>query len=103
MNGRELVDKTIANMDVVAHAQTELRKSTGVRGYPRTESEKQALHVEGSMDRCRRCGDYNPLIIAGLPLATICAPCEAQLKLNEPDAGVMWFADMVAIVNKPKE
>jgi len=64
---------------------------------PRTEIEKQRLHVEASMSRCRRCGDFAPAFpVAGI-LLRLCSDCETHLQKRD---GVMWFAHMVAAISQ---
>ena len=90
-----LVDKTIANMDELLNANKVLEGDGGL--VPRTEIEKQRLHVEASMSRCRRCGDFAPAFpVAGI-LLRLCGDCETHLQKRD---GVMWFAHMVAAISQ---
>jgi len=90
-----LVDKTIANMDELLNANKVLEGDGGL--VPRTEIEKQRLHVEASMSRCRRCGDFAPAFpVAGI-LLRLCSDCETHLQKRD---GVMWFAHMVAAISQ---
>jgi hypothetical protein len=64
---------------------------------PRTEYEKQRLHIEASMSRCRRCGDFAPAFpVAGI-LIRLCDDCEKDLRERD---GIMWFAEMLAKISQ---
>ena len=90
-----LVNKTIANLDELLKANNILQSDGGL--VPRTEIEKQRLHVEASMARCRRCGDFAPAFpVAGI-MISICGDCEQHLKTQD---GCLWFVEMVAKVSQ---
>lgn len=90
-----LADKTIANMEELTTANSAIQGP-----MPRTEYEKQRLHVEASLARCRRCGDFAPAFPVAAPLATICGDCETALKKSD---GCMWFVDMLNEISKGKK
>lgn len=92
-----LVDKTIANMDEMINADKELRALKEGRWPGMKEAEKQRLHVEASLSRCRRCGDFAPAFpVAGI-LTILCDDCEQHLKTQD---GCLWFAEMVAKISQ---
>ena len=92
-------DKTIGNMDEMLAANKRLEETEGEDWHYR-KVEKQRLHVEASMARCRRCGDFAPAFpVAGI-LIRICSACETHLKERD---GVMWFVDLLnAVAQKGK-
>jgi len=96
------VRRTVSNMKALI-AATEAKKIDHLPGepFPRTEGEKQQLHVDASTDRCRRCGDYTPILVADTGPLVICRSCEAELKAS--DGGAMWFTDMLAKLSKAGE
>ena len=88
-----LADKTIANMEELLNANKILESDLP----PHTEMKKQRLHIEASMSRCRRCGDFAPAFpVAGI-LIRLCDHCEKVFKAMD---GCMWFSDMVHAVSK---
>lgn len=90
-----LADKTIANMEELRKANKTLETDEGL--VPRTEIEKQRLHIEASMSRCRRCGDFAPAFPTAGILIRLCDHCEKAFKTVD---GCMWFVDMVHAVSK---
>jgi len=87
-----LVDKTIANMDELYNANKQLTKMEEGPWPGMKEVEKQKLHVEASMARCRRCGDFAPAFPTAGVLIRLCDHCEKVFKAMD---GCMWFADMI--------
>lgn len=91
-----LADKTIRNMEELRKANEKLRQTEGADWNHRA-LEKQRLHVEASMARCRRCGDFAPAFPTAGILIRLCDTCEKVFKHID---GCMWFSDMVAAVSK---
>ncbi len=94
---RELANKTIANHQQLVNAVTRIKRAE-MTGDTRTELEKQQDYVEANLDRCRRCGDGVFPILPTAPLSQLCGDCERSVKAT--DGGVMWFAQLVAEVEK---
>ena len=94
---RALAEKTIANHREIVDAVTRIRLAEK-SGDKRTEIEKQEDYVAANLDRCRRCGDGVHPILPTQPLSLLCGDCERSLKATE--GGVMWFAELVAAVEK---
>ncbi len=88
----DIVDKIIANADVMFAAQKQLQ---GARVL--TNIEKQQAHVDGAGDRCNRCGD---LVFGMFPGGVqFCSDCVAHLRaLDHADHGgeFWWFSTMLA-------
>ena len=95
-----LVDKTIANMDEMINADKAIRNLDEGNRRVSKEAEKQRLHVQASMARCRRCGDFAPAFPVAAPLAILCDHCEKVFKAMD---GCMWFADMVAAISQKRK
>ena len=93
-----LADKTISNMEELRKANEKLRQTEG-DDWKFRALEKQRLHVEASMARCRRCGDFAPAFPTAGILIRLCDTCEKVYKAMD---GCMWFADMVAAVSQKK-
>ncbi len=93
-----LVDKTIANMEELRKANEKLQQTEGA-DWDNRALEKQRLHVEASMARCRRCGDFAPAFPTAGILIRLCDDCEAHLKMRD---GCMWFAEMVTAVSQKR-
>lgn len=88
----EIVDKIIANADEMFEAQKLMK-------HPRqlSEVEKQAAYVDGSSNRCLRCGDITIGLFPGS--APFCGACIAHFReLDMADHGgeFWWFSKMLS-------
>ncbi len=84
---KQLVDKTIANHKTMIAAQKRMQSPPPFQ----TDLDRQHDYTEGSMNRCRRCGDSVVPVLPTQEMSLICSGCEDEMR--ERDAP-MWFVEV---------